>query len=233
MHKIPALLLLLGGLALATPVAAQTATSPKLVDGYTPEQLAVVKATERKSRMVVYHLDLVQMTDEAAAQFNGKERFAKGFQPGAGMQVVAETDLMSMTNKESLVHLGNKNPIMYYDPRASQFQVQYVDVGMKLDVKGNERGNDEFDLDVRPEISVLEKTRTASSSIAATPAAYPQTEVFTAQLYATHVHFGEAILLSRVQGPAAQRFWDSVFGQTGSSPMRGRNLFYFLTIHHS
>jgi type IV pilus assembly protein PilQ len=44
---------------------------------------------------------------------------------------------------------------VYFDPRAGQFQVQYVDIGIKLDVTSTVKADGYVLIDVRPEVSTL------------------------------------------------------------------------------
>lgn len=59
----------------------------------------------------------------------------------------------SLTGIESQVHLGNKRPFTYVDPRAQRAQVNYVDVGCKVDVRADPSGDGGYDIKVLPELS--------------------------------------------------------------------------------
>jgi type II secretory pathway component GspD/PulD (secretin) len=70
-------------------------------------------------------------------------------------KVLASPRIATLSDKESLIHIGDKFPIVYFDPRAGQFQVQYVDIGIKLDVKPQVKGDGYIICDIRPEVSTL------------------------------------------------------------------------------
>jgi type II secretory pathway component GspD/PulD (secretin) len=70
-------------------------------------------------------------------------------------KVLASPRIATISDKESLIHIGDKFPIVYFDPRAGQFQVQYVDIGIKLDVKPSVKADGYIVCDIRPEVSTL------------------------------------------------------------------------------
>lgn len=70
-------------------------------------------------------------------------------------KILASPRVASISGKESLIHIGDKYPIVYFDPRAGQFQVQYVDIGIKLDVKSDVKSDGYVVIEVRPEVSTL------------------------------------------------------------------------------
>jgi type II secretory pathway component GspD/PulD (secretin) len=70
-------------------------------------------------------------------------------------KILAAPRVASLSGEESLIHIGDKYPIVYFDPRAGQFQVQYVDIGIKLDVTSTVKADGYVLVDVRPEVSTL------------------------------------------------------------------------------
>ena len=70
-------------------------------------------------------------------------------------KILASPRVASISGKPSLIHIGDKYPIVYFDPRAGQFQVQYVDIGIKLDVTSNVKADGYVVIEVRPEVSTL------------------------------------------------------------------------------
>ena len=49
-------------------------------------------------------------------------------------KVLASPRVAALDGEKATIHIGDKYPIVYYDPRAGQYQVIYVDIGIKLDV---------------------------------------------------------------------------------------------------
>jgi hypothetical protein len=89
-------------------------------------------------------------------------------------QILESGTTIGNLGHESLTHMGEKFPISYYEPRAQSYQVQYIDVGFKIDAKIRELGqpSDLFEVDVRPERSAMvDQARTA----------LPETDVITQQ----------------------------------------------------
>jgi type II secretory pathway component HofQ len=70
-------------------------------------------------------------------------------------KILASPRVASISGKPSLIHIGDKFPIVYFDPRAGQFQVQYVDIGIKLDVTSKVKSDGYVMIEVRPEVSTL------------------------------------------------------------------------------
>jgi len=70
-------------------------------------------------------------------------------------KILASPRIATISGKESLIHIGDKFPIVYFDPRAGQFQVQYVDIGIKLDVNPQVKADGYIMCDLRPEVSTL------------------------------------------------------------------------------
>lgn len=70
-------------------------------------------------------------------------------------KVLAAPRVATRSGRDALIHIGDKFPIVYFDPRAGQFQVQYVDIGIKLDVKPEIKSDGFVLVDLRPEVSTL------------------------------------------------------------------------------
>jgi type II secretory pathway component GspD/PulD (secretin) len=70
-------------------------------------------------------------------------------------KVIATPRVMCQSGKDAQVLIGDKFPIVYFDPRAGQFQVQYVDIGVKMVVKPTVSADGYVTVDMAPEVSVL------------------------------------------------------------------------------
>jgi len=67
--------------------------------------------------------------------------------------VVAQPRLVTQSTKQATILIGNKFPIVFFDPRAGQFQVQYVDIGVKLQVKPVATDDGFVVMDIQPDVS--------------------------------------------------------------------------------
>lgn len=67
--------------------------------------------------------------------------------------VVAQPRVVTQSTKQATILIGNKFPIVFFDPRAGQFQVQYVDIGVKLQVKPVAMDDGYVMMDVQPDVS--------------------------------------------------------------------------------
>ncbi len=105
-----------------------------------------------------------------------------------------------LIGKQQLVHTGSKNPLPYSDPRAGMKQVQYVDLGFKLDIilKKEKNGNVMF----------------GARGERAAPAPHPQLEDRTSTvLFESNVLLkrGQVAIIGTFQGPMALKHLKSQF----------------------
>ncbi len=162
------------------------------------------KAKESKGIPVVARMELLQLTDAQMERLEGKDRYNKV----EADKVLVSVDMLMTRGRDALAMLGLKNPIVYYDPRAQQFQVQYVDTGMKLDVVVRSEPAGLFTVEVRPEISLVQEPteyeKVESSQL------YPLTAAFITEETMTAVPFGQKLILGRITGPGARDFLTSL-----------------------
>lgn len=70
-------------------------------------------------------------------------------------KVLASPKLTCKSGEEASVHIGEKYPIVYYDPRAGQYQVQYQDIGTKVQLTPRVLPDGYVELKINPDISNL------------------------------------------------------------------------------
>ncbi len=70
-------------------------------------------------------------------------------------KVLAAPKVTTVSGKEAQIHIGEKYPVVYYDPRAGQYQVIYVDIGTKLNITATVLPDGNVSLNVKPDISNL------------------------------------------------------------------------------
>jgi type II secretory pathway component GspD/PulD (secretin) len=70
-------------------------------------------------------------------------------------KVLASPRVATMSGQQASIHIGDKYPIVYFDPRAGQFQVTYVDIGIKLTVKPTVTADDYIVASISPTVSNL------------------------------------------------------------------------------
>ncbi len=100
-------------------------------------------------------------------------------------KVISTPRVMTQSGHEASVMIGDKFPIVYFDPRAGQFQVQYVDIGVKLTVKPTVAADGTVTVDMSPEVSTLQGLINNQ---------YPETGVTTVKTL-VHVHDGDTIVV--------------------------------------
>lgn len=196
--------------------------------GLLPAQAAEPVPDPVAPQGIVVRMDVIQMSDDAAQKLAGKSHIQGGLSTkGEGVKLVHSSEMMVLLGRPGMFHLGHKNPIIYYDARASQFQVQYVDTGIKCDVKVLKRGDDDFAVEVHEELSVLDTMKTLGTPPSA---AYPQTNVFNSQSLQTHVHYGESVIVGRVHGLGARQCLKAVGAASDGHPM-SENLLMVFTLN--
>ncbi|HIB65823.1 MAG TPA: hypothetical protein EYO33_12120 [Phycisphaerales bacterium] len=118
--------------------------------------------------------------------------------------------------KPALVFLGLKDPLAYFSNEAGSKQVQYIDVGLKLDYTvGKHKGL--YAIEIRPEYSVLDPTTGVPdrSSCFITETSFP-------------IARGQTAIISRVSGKFCQPAFKALFPETDFGPKDG--LFFTVTL---
>lgn len=100
-------------------------------------------------------------------------------------KVISSPRVVTQSGKDAQVLIGDKFPIVYFDPRAGQFQVQYVDIGVKLVVKPTVSSDGYVNMDLAPEVSTLKGLINNQ---------YPRTGVTTVRTY-VRVKDGDTIVI--------------------------------------
>ena len=81
-----------------------------------------------------YTFEIVKCPKTPAKRLLSKKDWQQ-FLNKSGAVVLENIQGVARNDKYSLVFEGVKNPISYKDPRAGGYQVQYTDLGLKLDIK--------------------------------------------------------------------------------------------------
>lgn len=180
-------------------------------------------ADSGKAETVVVRVEILALGDGAASALYGKSLLPGGYRGDRG-KTIQSTEIMMQTSKESLIHLGRKYAITYFDPRASQFQVQYIDTGMKVDVTVTPAASGGYRLENYNEVSDVETLRTGGNPVTAS---YPQTNVFSSHTDKTGVNIGDSLVLGTMEGPAAQRCLKAIGGTEAAG---GNNVVMIMTL---
>lgn len=141
---------------------------------------------------VLYRLTHWEVDDKTVAELAGKVKLSSKELKGRRLQ---SSELLGVSGSDTLFILGRRDPIVYYDARGSQFQIQYVDSGVKLAVAWSpEKG-----LEVRPELSHIDKLRRGDG--AGDGAVYPEIGVFVSENELSDVQLGDTVVLGVYTGP--------------------------------
>lgn len=170
---------------------------------------------------LVAHLDIYQISDATAEKLRGKRTVDRGFR---GERLLNSAELVIVVGRDALLHVGHKSPIIYRDPKRDQFQVQYVDIGLKLDIVARNASGNLLDVDIRPEYSVRLDTLKGTTD-PADPRSYPKTSVFTTNTTFRGISLDTNFILGLQRGRAVQDHLASL-GLAGGTP----NLMYLLRL---
>jgi len=69
--------------------------------------------------------------------------------------VLAQPRVATLSGESASIHIGDKYPIVYYDPRAGQYQVIYVDIGIKLEIEPTVSPDGYITTSIDPTVSTL------------------------------------------------------------------------------
>lgn len=171
---------------------------------------------------LVARMELMQLSDTAMAKIQDGSRLAGGLPEQSGVRVLQSSDLLMVPGEESQVHFGQKFPLVYFDPRSSQFQVNYVDTGIKFDIHCRKTSANAFQVKVRHEVSEVELLKPATNPAGGT---YPQTILFSGDSKLDQVEYHQSVAVLRVQGQSAQSYLSRLGIQSG-----GDNLVVLITL---
>lgn len=153
----------------------------------------------------VVRIDVVQSGDEAAAHLGEQTRLAPGFVAQASksgqMHLLQTMDILLVTKRDARCLIGRKTPLAYYDPKYAQFQIQYVDTGLKTVVNCTALTDKTYRLDVVPEFSIQAGMHAPGG---AAVSAYPLTQVMVAKVILTAVHVGDSFVVGHARGGEAR-----------------------------
>lgn len=166
-------------------------------------------------------LEAVQLSDEVAHEWKQGWKIKAADLDESGVYRLQTTEVVGVTERDCQAFVGRKNPIVYYDARGTQFQVQYVDVGAKLDCKCKILPTGKLSAKLYTELSWLEKNLNDGK------ASYPETIVLKSQVDSPPFEFGERLLVGNVQGVEAQHYL-KVLG--ASSGAKNDNVYFVLSV---
>jgi hypothetical protein len=115
--------------------------------------------------------------------------------------------------------------MVYYDSRASEFQLQWADTGWNLVFRCIPEGSGAFKVELSSSLAALTAIRAPLGSPAL--GVYPQTEHSQVKTRFEGVHLGERFLVSRVMGEDAR---GALATLTPGSPATDRALVLIVTL---
>lgn len=68
-------------------------------------------------------------------------------------KILANPKIATMNNMDATILVGERIPLVYYDPRAGLYQAQYIDTGVKLDVKPTISPDGYVTMKLQPQVS--------------------------------------------------------------------------------
>lgn len=154
---------------------------------------------------LVVHFEMRQVSNTEYNALRGK----RTLDSKSSGKLLQSSALVTSTGNEALVHFGGKYPLTYFDPRAQQFQVQYVDIGQKVDVRCQQQGSSHYRVEIRPEFSVKDGIKSGKAAEGDEITSYPSTVVFITENTLVNLQLGQTAIVGRTRGDEVQRVWDA------------------------
>ena len=182
-------------------------------------QAEETKPIESKGAPMLATLHIVQVSDAQLQKLEGVQKTTSEIKG----RVLQSLEVLTVKGEPCLVHLGEKWPIVWYDPRSEQFQIQYVDIGGKVDLTCREAGSGAWNVEIRPEISATYKINVPGDPQRLE--VYPETTVLIAESRIDGLKFGETSVFAKISGRAAKTYLESM-----GLPTDNPNLLYTLKL---
>ena len=173
---------------------------------------AQAQETKAKNRgaPILAILNIVQVSDSQLAKLDGVQKTSSKIDG----RVLQSLEIVTVKDMPTLLMLGEKWPIIYYDPRAEQFQVQYVDIGGKLDVTCRQAEAKQWDVEIRSEVSDIKEIDIAGDS--KNLEVYPMAKVLIAETHIKNLKFDETSVFAKITGRAARSYLEAMGIPTGN-----------------
>ena len=169
----------------------------------------------------MFTLDTFQVSDATAQKWENTSTLPVGaLEDGEGL-LLQTTSLQGVGGRESRAFLGQKYPIIYYDARSSQFQVNWVDVGCKLDWSCKFVSDSEVNAHIYTELSLLDRV------VPAGQVGYPQTTTLKSACELAHLKLGQRAIVGRAHGVEVQRYLKLLGVESGSQK---DNVFFVISV---
>lgn len=178
------------------------------------------KKDSGRKEPIVMRLQAVQVSDAVAHDWDGDWRLKAADLQADGVHLIQTTEVAGMTGRECSVFVGRKNHVVYYDSRATQFQIQYVDVGAKLNCNCKLTG-ERLNAQVYTELSLLEKNLNDGKT------SYPQTLTLQSHADTPGFAYGDRVIIGNVRGSEARHYLE-VLG--AGSNAKNDNVYFVLTV---
>jgi hypothetical protein len=128
--------------------------------------------------------------------------------------------------RNTMASIGHKFPLTYFDPKASQYQIIFVDVGMKFNIKPVISPGERIDMEIKSDISTIEDYRQEIERD--TVFYYPSTKNSAVDQFITGMRNGEALIISNFQGLSLENVLKSL-GEKETFYARGSRLIIAVT----
>jgi hypothetical protein len=178
-------------------------------------------AKEVKKEAIVMRLEAVQVSDQVARQWKEGGALKSDALEDDGVRLLQTTEVSGLLDNECVTFIGRKNPIVYYDPRATQFQVQYVDIGAKLNCLCKSAPPGHIKAQLYTELSLLDR------NVLNGGASYPGTAVFKQSVEVPPFDYGDHVVVGTVQGSEAQHYLQ-LLGASNSP--KNDNVYFVLSV---
>lgn len=179
------------------------------------------EAKETRKEAIVMRLEAVQVSDQVARQWKEGGALKSDAMDDDGVRLLQTTEVAALLEYECVAFIGRKNHVVYYDPRATQFQVQYVDIGAKLNCLCKPVAGGHIKAQLHTELSLLDKNIQNGGS------SYPATVTFSQFVEVPPFDYGEHMVVGTVQGSEAQHYLQLLGASNGP---KNDNVYFVLSV---
>jgi len=178
-------------------------------------------------------LDVVNLSAEGAAQLDDSGRLPASVlnqwkARGQG-RTVQSLEMLTVSDTDAVIHLGRQHGLVYYDPKAGHFMIQFVDTGVKMSVRSRIGSGGKLQIETRSELSApMENSLTDRNTDRPEALAYPQSALETVATSMGGIAYGDTVVVAHAQGAFVGRLLSTLPGSPSPSHL-GNHLLFLLT----
>jgi len=212
-------------------IAAVIVSTVSLSSAFGEEKSRTVSTTQ-DNRQIWMHAAVLCLTEEGSKVIGEKSILpSDNLQNLIDSKKAREIETLRFpleNNRESLFFIGNKFPITYFDPKATQYQIIFVDVGIKFIIKPDIGSDEKVSFWIKSSIASTEDYKKEIERD--TVFYYPSTMNTDYNQQSPRLKNGESVIISDSSGFLVEHFLKGAGGEKALYS-KGSRLIFALTPH--